>query len=210
MRDIKREADRYGYVVHFARLFQIIGVKNSESSDKSCWKWKGRVIIQGNNIKTQNHDAAVFDDLSSSGSLMSASKLLDIIGHFPGFGQAQADAVSAYTQAPYKGPPCWLLVPPERWPPSWFNKDGTAKYKCPCVKLLVALYGHPSSGALWEMRCTDALKKCGFINILDWDCCFMHPKLRLVLSVYVDDFKLSGPLENLEKRLGPHKETFSA
>ena len=120
MRDIKREADRLGYVVHFARLFQIIGVKHSEAADKLEWKWKGRVIIHGNNIKTQNHDAAAFDDLSSSGSLMSASKLLDIIGHFPGFAQAQADAVSAYTQAPYKGPPCWLLVPEERWPPSWY------------------------------------------------------------------------------------------
>ena len=64
MRDIKREADRLGYVVHFARLFQIIGVKHSEATDKSEWKCKGRVIIQGNNIKTQNHDAAVFDDLS--------------------------------------------------------------------------------------------------------------------------------------------------
>ena len=146
----REKADRLGYVVHFARLFQIIGVKNSESSDKSSWKWKGRVIIQGNNIRTQNHDAAVFEDLSSSGSLMSASKLLDIIGHFPGFAQEQADAVSAYTQAPYKGPPCWLLVPPERWPPSWFNKDGSAKYKCPCVKAfssfctvtrLLGLYG---------------------------------------------------------------------
>ena len=49
------------------------------------------------------------------------------------------------------------------------------------------------------MRCTDALKKCGFINILDWDCCFMHPELQLVLSVYVDDFKLSGPANNLKK-----------
>ena len=30
-----------------------------------------------------------------------------------------------------------------------------------------------------------------------WESCFLHPELKLVLSVYVDDFKLAGPVGNM-------------
>ena len=32
-----------------------------------------------------------------------------------------------------------------------------------------------------------------------WPSCYFHKELRLLLSVYVDDFKMSGPTENLEQ-----------
>ena len=31
----------------------------------------------------------------------------------------------------------------------------------------------------------------------DWECCWYHPPLRLVLMVYVDDLEMSGPESNL-------------
>ena len=31
----------------------------------------------------------------------------------------------------------------------------------------------------------------------NWRSCFWHPRLKLFLVVYVDDFKLSGPAEHL-------------
>ena len=37
----------------------------------------------------------------------------------------------------------------------------------------------------------------GFVPVPNWRSCFWHPKLQLHLVVYVDDFKLSGPTENL-------------
>ena len=32
----------------------------------------------------------------------------------------------------------------------------------------------------------------------NWPSCFLHPKLQLFLAVYVDDFKMAGPVQNLE------------
>ncbi len=37
----------------------------------------------------------------------------------------------------------------------------------------------------------------GFVPIEQWPSCYYHGRLRLMLAVYVDDFKLSGPEENL-------------
>ena len=37
----------------------------------------------------------------------------------------------------------------------------------------------------------------GFTPIQDWRSCYFHPKLKLFLVVYVDDFKLAGPTKSL-------------
>ena len=39
----------------------------------------------------------------------------------------------------------------------------------------------------------------GFVPIPDWRSCFWHAKLSLFLTVYVDDFKLSGPVASVAK-----------
>ena len=43
------------------------------------------------------------------------------------------------------------------------------------------------------------LREVGFTQIEAWPSCYFHSKLRLFLSVYVDDFKMSGPVPNLDK-----------
>ena len=72
--EVQKEARREGRTVHIARLFQLIGLKHSELAKKHQ-KWKGRVVFQGNNVRDTDSQAAVFQDLASSSSLMSASKL---------------------------------------------------------------------------------------------------------------------------------------
>ena len=59
----------------------------------------------------------------------------------------------------------------------------------PIVPLVLALYGHPHSGGLWEKRLEDALGKQGFVRVLPeiWTSIFHHPKLDLLLVVYVDE-----------------------
>ena len=42
----------------------------------------------------------------------------------------------------------------------------------------------------------------GFEPVPNWRSCFWHPRLRLFLVVYVDDFKLSGPTSNLREHWG--------
>ena len=65
--------------------------------------------------------------------------------------------------------------------------------------MLKALYGHPDSGTMWEQHCNTELNKVGFVAVPNWPSTFRHPQLDLLLTVYVDDFKLGGPAGNLEK-----------
>ena len=75
------------------------------------------------------------------------------------------------------------------------------RYSRPVVKLRIALYGHPDSGGLWEQHCESQLKAVGFImpDPEGWPSVFFHPVLKLLLVVYVDDFKMSGPKESMKK-----------
>ena len=69
----------------------------------------------------------------------------------------------------------------------------------PVCPLKLALYGHPDAGGHWEAHCEKHLTNVGFERIPDWHSTFWHPHLKLLLVVYVDDFKLAGPKQNLEK-----------
>ena len=72
--------------------------------------------------------------------------------------------------------------------------------KRPVVRLRLALYGHPDSGTYWERHCDAHLRSVGFEPISEvWNSCYWHAKLKLYLVVYVDDFKLSGPKQDLSK-----------
>ena len=66
--------------------------------------------------------------------------------------------------------------------------------------MLQSLNGHPDSGTNWEIYADEGITRAGFVLISkEWQSCYFHPKLRLMLVVYVDDFKLSGPKNNLAK-----------
>ena len=51
---------------------------------------------------------------------------------------------------------------------------------------------------MWEVHCDKHVQSVGFKLVgEEWQSCYFHPTLKLYLVVYVDDFKLSGPKENL-------------
>ena len=102
-------------------------------------------------------------------------------------------AEQAYTQAWLMGTETWVRLPRDQWPKSW---DGMEDPVCP---LVLALYGHPDSGTDWEVHSQRHLISVGFQPIEGWPSCFWHPERSLFLVVYVDDFKLSGPRNNLEE-----------
>ena len=192
MSEVKQEARRLGTIVHFARLFEIMGMKGYELK-KARVEWKARVVVQGNNMTDHESQAAVFQDLSSSASLMSASKLVDIIGMQPGYKVEQADAIQAFPQAELKGTPTWVIIPEHQRPASW------KRFKVPVCRLRYALYGHPLAGAYWERHCDCRLKKYGFVKVQEWDSVYIHPVLKLILTVYVDDFKMAGPVVSMAR-----------
>ena len=73
--------------------------------------------------------------------------------------------------------------------------------KDPVVPLKLALYGHPDSGGIWERHCGTELKKVGFEAVLTdiWKSVFCHPTKKLLLVVYLDDFKLARPKNTIKE-----------
>ena len=62
----------------------------------------------------------------------------------------------------------------------------------PVVPLRLALYGHPDAGTCWEKHCDAKLGEEGFSPVIGWPGCYSHSSLAVFLTVYVDDFKMSG------------------
>ena len=61
-------------------------------------------------------------------------------------------------------------------------------------RLVRALYGHPESGGHWEQHFTNAVLKIGGKKIPDHPSSFWFPQFRALLTVYVDDLLLAGPI----------------
>ena len=83
-----------------------------------------------------------------------------------------------------------MRIPPHRRPAGW---GGISDPVCP---LLRALYGHPNSGAYWEQRCDKKVLGSGFKRVGEcgeWRSCYFHKELKVLLVIYVDDFKMAGP-----------------
>ena len=59
----------------------------------------GRYVFQGNLVKDEHQEAALFNELGSSPATLEGSKAVDCEGSFPGHSEDQADAMQAYTQA---------------------------------------------------------------------------------------------------------------
>ena len=156
-------------------------------------------MFQGNNVWNQNWEWAVFDELGSNPATMQATKVCDCYGLLPGHSAQQADARQAYTQTVLGGVKTWVELPRDQWPEEWVQR----KLVRPVCRLWRALYGHPDSGGCWEPHCNASLADVGFRELIyeDWRSCFWHPELRLLLTVYVDDFKLSRPAEKLQQGL---------
>ena len=107
--DIVAEARRNGTTVHLGRIFEACYEKGFEFPESDPRrKFKGRTVFQGNNVRDENSDHVLFNELGSSPASMEAAKLLDAFGSQPGFSKQQADAMQAYIQAFFTGVPTWL------------------------------------------------------------------------------------------------------
>lgn len=72
----------------------------------------------------------------------------------------RGDGKQAYAQAIMKGVDTWIRLPRNRWPKKWEKVCHD-----PVVRLVLALYGRPDSGGLWERHCEAGLKRVGFLAI---------------------------------------------
>ena len=192
---VRARARRNGEKVNVGLVFGIVVEKNFELdvNDKRR-KYKGRAVFQGNNVKDEDGNWAIFQELGSSPATMEAARCADAYGLFPGHATQQSDAVQAYTQAWLTGTKTWVRLPREQWPQAWIDAGMTD----PVCPLLLALYGHPDSGTEWEKHSHDHVVSVGFEPVENWPSCFWHPEYKLFLVIYVDDLKLSGPADKLQ------------
>ncbi|CAE7949193.1 unnamed protein product [Symbiodinium sp. KB8] len=157
--DVVNEAKKKGQKVHMARVHGLIYEKNYQlKEDDPARKFKGRGVLLGDQVKDQNMEAALFQDLGISPATFDASRWADYYGCLAGNDVQMADAIQAYIQAKLSGTPCWVELPDEAWHPS-ANRQ---RYRRPVCRLVKALYGHPDAGTMWEQHCHTAVQKVGF------------------------------------------------
>merc|ERR1712115_759461 len=121
--------------------------------------------------------------------------MADAYGLMPGHIVQQSDAEQAYTQAWFRGEDTWVRLPKDQWPQEWHDKG----YVDPVCPLVLALYGHPDSGSDWEAHADKCVRSVGYAPVPNWPSCYWHEEKQLVVVIYVDDFKLAGPMGNLEE-----------
>ena len=146
--DVMKDTMRPNKKVHFARIFPIYSEKGSELPEGDPdRKFKGRCVVQSNDVKDENSHAAIFQELSSSPATLEAAKSVDAYGCMKGHEVQQCDAQQAYVQSELGGTETWISLPKILRPPPW------AEYKEPVCILNLAIYGHPDAGGYWERHC---------------------------------------------------------
>ena len=56
-----------------------------------------------------------------------------------------------------------------------------------------------TSTGYWEVHSSTAIEAAGFEKVKGWECLWVNKQAKLFLSIYVDDFKMSGKREHLPK-----------
>ena len=83
--DVSSEAKKRGKKAHVGKVSEICVEKGSElPPNDPLRKFKRRTVFQGNNVRDENSDSALFSELGSSPATMEAGKALDAYGHAPG------------------------------------------------------------------------------------------------------------------------------
>ena len=126
-KEVILEAQRDKKKVHFATWMDICHLKNTELEPK-LQKYKGRVVLRGDNVKDDSGANAVFTEQGSSASQMTAAKVMDVIAKLPDCDGQADDAVSPYTQVILEDAPrllkilqsecpdVWIRLPRHKWP----------------------------------------------------------------------------------------------
>ena len=192
--DLSSEARKAGKTIHVGRIFEICVEKGSELPAGSPGrKFKGRSVFQGNNVKDQNFDWAVFQELGSNPASLTASKLADFYGLAEGHTIMQADAEQAYINAKLNTTETWVRLPPNRIPKRWKH------LRDPVFRLVLALYGHPESGGHWEQFANAMLVKEGWkpVSVDAFRSVYWHDTFKSIMILYVDDFRIAGPKKHM-------------
>ena len=96
--DLVESARLSGEKIHLADLMTIASVKHAELAAE-FQKLKGRIVFRGDNVRDQDGATAVFQELSSSPTIIHGINTNLAYGLLPGHKSEQADALQAYVQS---------------------------------------------------------------------------------------------------------------
>ena len=181
-------------------------MKHAESPELR--KLKARIVFRGDQIVDQDNNIAILQELKVNPSGITAINFNLSYGALPGNASSQSDVVRAYTQSFLRTlVSTWVLLPPELVPKEF------AHIKMPVAPLKRALRGHPESGFHWGARFREVMGLMGGKADRDNQSNWIFEN-GLVLTLYVDDILLSGPMglrkgfwESLQKHLEIEEST---
>ena len=82
-------------------------------------------MFRGNDVKDQNWDVAMFQEMATTPTTLEASRYSDLLACFPGNTVEGRDVQQAYLQADMEGTPTYIALPKELWTPAMHQM------KCP-------------------------------------------------------------------------------
>ena len=151
---VSAEARRNGEEIHLGFLFGLMVEKGSEFPEGDVRRYyKYRIVFRGNDVKDQNWEVAMFQEMATTPTTLEASRYSDLLSCFPGNSVEGRDVEQAYLQADMEGTPTYIVLPKELWTPEMF------KMRCPVFRLEKALYGHKNPGAFWQRFCNEKCLK---------------------------------------------------
>ena len=155
---VSRKYRSDGKEVHIGYLFGFMVIKGDEFPEGDPRRrWKYRVVFQGNQVKDQDWQVALFQAMATAPATLEASRIANLYACSTADHSIQCRGVEqAYITADLGGTPTYVVLPKELWSAEMM------KMKCPVVRLDKALYGHKNSGAFWNRHCDQELKKLGF------------------------------------------------
>ena len=200
----------------FSRLFYILGIKNSESQNILEQLMKARLVVQGNNVTSENGQQAIFSDVASAPTSMGCIRSVTAFSELNGAPVTVSDAEQAFVQPMLpEDQHIFVFIPPELWSARMQKavKDAGLLGESEVIwKLRRPLYGLSISGKLWEDFLKDSLKALCWEPIPEWPQTFKKvlngkgdvASRTLVLTAYVDDMAMGGVsqyAQNLEWKL---------
>lgn len=110
--DASRQARIKGEEIHFGYLFGFMVEKRAEYLEGDPMrKFKYRIVFRGNDVKDQNWDVALFQEMASTPTTLEASRYSDLFSMFEGNSMEGRDVEQAYLQAKLEGPATYIQLP---------------------------------------------------------------------------------------------------
>ena len=137
--DVAAKAKAEGTEVHFGYLFGFMVIKGDEFNEGDPRRrWKYRIVFQGNEVKDQDWQVALFQQLATAPATLEAARVAEIYSCLPGHSVEVQDVEQAYISADLGGVPTYVQLPKELWTPAITKCDAQwSSLRKPCMVIKI-------------------------------------------------------------------------